>query len=44
VTIKRPQEGFQLVLTVDDVNENMDLSDSQFQVKIPEGTKNQQLK
>jgi outer membrane lipoprotein-sorting protein len=44
VTIKRPQEGFQLVLTVDDVNENMDLSDSQFQVKIPEGTKIQQLK
>jgi hypothetical protein len=37
VTIKRPQEGFQLVLTVDDVNENMDLSDNQFQVKIPEG-------
>ena len=24
VTIKRPQEGFQLVLTVDDVNENID--------------------
>ena len=44
VTIKRPQEGFQLVLTVDDVNENMDLSDSQFQVKIPEGTNIKQLK
>ena len=44
VTIKRPQEGFQLVLTVDDVNENMDLSDSQFQVKIPEGTTIKQLK
>jgi outer membrane lipoprotein-sorting protein len=43
VTIKRPQEGFQLVLTVDDVNENMDLSDSQFQVKIPEGTTIKQL-
>lgn len=43
VTIKRPQEGFQLVLTVDDVNENMDLSDSQFQVKIPEGTTMQTL-
>jgi outer membrane lipoprotein-sorting protein len=32
------------VLTVDDVNENMDLSDSQFQVKIPEGTTIKQLK
>jgi len=46
VTIKRPQEGFQLVLTVDDVNQNIDpgLSDSQFQVKIPEGTTIKQLK
>ncbi|MDR3754362.1 MAG: hypothetical protein P4K93_14555 [Terracidiphilus sp.] len=44
VTIKRPQEGFQLVLSVDDVNENMDLSDSQFQVKIPEGTTIKRLK
>ena len=44
VTIKRPQEGFQLVLTVDEVNENVDLSDSQFQVKIPEGTTIKQLK
>ncbi len=44
VTIKRPKEGIQLVLTVDDVKENIDLSDSQFQVKIPEGTKIRQLK
>lgn len=44
VTIKRPQEGIQLVLTVDDVNENVDLSDSQFQVKIPEGITIKQLK
>ena len=46
VTIKRPQEGFQLVLSVDDVNQNIDpgLSDSQFQVKIPEGTTIRQLK
>jgi outer membrane lipoprotein-sorting protein len=44
ITIKRPQEGFQLVLTVDDVNENMELSDSQFQVKIPAGTTVKQLK
>jgi outer membrane lipoprotein-sorting protein len=44
VTIKRPKEGIQLVLTIDDVKENIDLSDSQFQVKIPEGTKIRQLK
>lgn len=44
VLIKRPQEGIQLVLTVDDVNENMELSDSTFQVKIPEGTIIKQLK
>jgi outer membrane lipoprotein-sorting protein len=46
ITIKHLQDGVQLqvVLTVDDVNKNIDLSDSQFQVKIPEGTKIQQLK
>ncbi|MGH9561469.1 MAG: hypothetical protein ACRD3S_08440 [Terracidiphilus sp.] len=44
VTIKRPKEGIQLVLTVVDVKENVELSDSQFQVKIPEGAKIQQLK
>lgn len=44
VTIKRPKEGIELVLTVVDVKENVELSDSQFQVKIPEGTKIQQLK
>jgi len=44
VTINRPKEGIKLVLTVDDVKENIDLSDSQFQVKIPEGTKIRQLK
>ncbi|MGB0064063.1 MAG: hypothetical protein WBP85_06410 [Terracidiphilus sp.] len=44
VTIKRPQEGIQLALTVVDVKENIELSDSQFEVKIPEGTKIEQLK
>jgi outer membrane lipoprotein-sorting protein len=44
VTIKRPKEGIQLVLTVVDVKENIDLSDSQFQVKIPEGTTIRRLK
>jgi hypothetical protein len=45
MTIKRPQEGILLVLTVDDVQENIkDLSDDQFQVKIPAGTIIKQLK
>jgi len=42
--IKRPQEGVQLVLTVDRVEENVDLPDDQFQVKIPQGTTIKQLK
>lgn len=45
ITIKRPQEGIELVLTVDDVQENPPgVSDDQFQVKIPDGYKIQQLK
>ena len=44
VTIKRPQEGIQLTLTVVDVHENIQLSDSQFQVKIPSGATVRQLK
>lgn len=44
VTIKRPKEGIQLVLDVVDVKENVELSDSQFQVKIPDDAKIQQLK
>jgi hypothetical protein len=44
ITIKRPQEGIQLMLTVDDVQENVPVTDDQFQVKIPDGTKIQQLK
>jgi outer membrane lipoprotein-sorting protein len=45
ITIKRPQEGIQLALTVDDVQENPPgVSDDQFQVKIPDGTTIKQLK
>jgi outer membrane lipoprotein-sorting protein len=44
ITIKRPQEGIQLVLTVDDVQENVTVTDDQFQVKIPDGTTVKQLK
>ncbi len=43
ITIKRPLEEYQLVLTVESVKENMKLSDDQFQIKIPEGTKIQNL-
>jgi hypothetical protein len=43
VTIKRPLEGVQIVLTVEKVVENMPLTDDQFQVRLPEGTKVQQL-
>ncbi len=43
ITIKRPLEEYQLVLTVESVKKNMTLSDDQFQIKIPEGTKIQNL-
>lgn len=43
VTIKRPLEEYQIVLTVEKVVENMTLTDDQFQVKIPEGTQIQIL-
>jgi hypothetical protein len=44
IVIKRPQEGIQLVLSVEEVHENVNLTDSQFNVKIPEGAKIQVLK
>ena len=43
VTIKRPLDEYQVVLTVEKVTENMPLSDDQFQIKIPEGTKIQDV-
>lgn len=39
ITIKRPMEQYQVVLTLEKVIENMPLSDDQFQIQIPEGTK-----
>lgn len=44
VTIRRPQEGFQAVLTVENITENVDLKDDQFQIQLPEDTKIQNLK
>jgi outer membrane lipoprotein-sorting protein len=43
ITIKRPLEDFQLVLTVEKVNENQTLSDDSFTVNVPEGTQIQNL-
>ncbi len=38
VTIKRPQEEYQAILTVAKVVQNMPLTSDQFQIKVPEGT------
>jgi outer membrane lipoprotein-sorting protein len=44
VTIKRPQEGIQLVLNVERVEENVELPASQFEVSIPQGATVKNLK
>ncbi len=44
ITLKRPQEEYQLVMTVERVTANPPLTDDQFQVKIPEGYTHQMLK
>ncbi len=44
VTIKRPQEGIQLVLSVERVEENVELPASQFEVSIPQGATIKNLK
>ena len=43
VTIKRPLEEFQIVMTVDKVTENLELKDDQFHVEIPPEVKVQTL-
>ena len=43
ITIRRPQEQFELVLTVDKISRNTPLSDDQFSVKVPEGIPVQKL-
>ena len=37
ITLKRPQDEYQLVMTVERVTANPSLTDDQFQIKIPEG-------
>jgi len=44
VIIKRPLEGIQIVLTVERVEENVDLPDSQFKVDIPDNATIRKLK
>ena len=44
VTIKRPKEGIQLVLSVERVEENVDVPASQFDVKVPDGATIKTLK
>jgi len=43
ITIRRPLEEYQIVLIVEKVSQNQPLTDDQFQIKIPEGTKIQNL-
>jgi hypothetical protein len=43
ITIKRPLDGIQLVMTVERVVLNPTLTDNQFEVKMPDGTKVQNL-
>jgi hypothetical protein len=43
VTIKRPIEGIQIELTVERVIENPKLTDEQFEIKMPDGVKVQNL-
>jgi hypothetical protein len=44
ITMRRPQEEYQLVMTVERVNSNPPLSDDQFQVTIPPGLAIENLK
>jgi outer membrane lipoprotein-sorting protein len=44
ITLKRPLEEYQLVMTVERVNANPPLTDDQFQVQIPEGVTPVELK
>jgi hypothetical protein len=43
ITIKRPLEEYQIVVTFKEVTINQPLADNQFQLKIPEGTQVQKL-
>jgi hypothetical protein len=44
ITLKRPEEEYQLVMTILSLNSNPPLTDDQFHEEIPEGFKKQELK
>jgi outer membrane lipoprotein-sorting protein len=44
ITIKRPNDGFQIVITVESVKENQKLEDEQFHFDVPDGTTVENLK
>jgi outer membrane lipoprotein-sorting protein len=44
ITIKRLLDELQVILTVEKVTENMNLTDDQFQIELPDGTQIQNLK
>jgi len=44
VTVKRPQEGIQFVLSFEEVHENVSVTDSQFEVPVPDGDTIRNLK
>jgi hypothetical protein len=44
ITLKRPQDEYQLIMTVERVTANPALTDDQFQVSIPKGSTVQELK
>ena len=44
VTIKRPQEGVQIVLSFEQVHENVNVTDSQFEVTVPDDATIKNLK
>jgi hypothetical protein len=43
ITIKRPLEEYQIVITMQKLNVNLELKDDQFELKIPDGTPVQKL-
>lgn len=43
ITIKRPLEEYQIVITIDKLAVNSQLTDSQFELKLPDGVQVQQL-
>jgi outer membrane lipoprotein-sorting protein len=43
ITIKRPLEEYQIVITIEKLTVNAPLTDAQFELKLPEGVQVQKL-